>query len=64
MGALNDEKKLQVDEKNNKNWKVWKIFENVIIIKFTFICYKVTASGNIVHSILNYKCMRLVSILQ
>ena len=28
MGPLNDESKLQFDEKNNKNWKAWKIFEN------------------------------------
>ena len=26
-GPLNDEKKLQIDEKNNKNWKVWKILK-------------------------------------
>ena len=29
MEPLNDANKLQVDEKKNKNWKVWKIFENV-----------------------------------
>ena len=29
MGPLNDDNKLQVDEKNNNNWKVWKIVENV-----------------------------------
>ena len=29
MEPLNDESKLQVDEKDNKNWKAWKIFENV-----------------------------------
>ena len=29
MGPLNDENELQVDENNNKNWKVWKTFKNV-----------------------------------
>ena len=29
MGPLNDENKLQFDEKNNKNRKIWKIFEDV-----------------------------------
>ena len=29
MGPLIDENKLQLDEKNNKNWKAWKILENV-----------------------------------
>ena len=29
MGSLTDENRLQVDEKNNKNLKVWKIFEYV-----------------------------------
>ena len=28
-GTSNDEIRLQVDEKNNKNWKVWKVLENV-----------------------------------
>ena len=32
MGPLNDENKLQVEEKNNKNW-VWKHFENVLYYK-------------------------------
>ena len=43
--------------------KMSKISKNVIIINFTTVCYKVTASGDIIHSILNYWCMRLVSIL-
>ena len=29
MGPLIDENKLQFQEKNNKNWKVWKKFEHV-----------------------------------
>ena len=41
MGPLNDEIKLQVDEKNNENRKV---FENVTIINFKTIRYKLTAS--------------------
>ena len=29
MRPLIDENKLQFDKKNNKNWNVWKMFENV-----------------------------------
>ena len=29
IGPLNDENKLKIDENNNKNWKVWNIFEKV-----------------------------------
>ena len=29
MGPLIDENKLQFDEKNNKNWKIGKMFQNV-----------------------------------
>ena len=29
MWPLIDENKLQFDEKINKNWKVWKMFENI-----------------------------------
>ena len=34
------------------------------IINFKTICYKLTASGNIIHSIQNYKLMRPVSNLR
>ena len=29
MWPLIDDNKLEFVEKNNKNWKVWKMFENV-----------------------------------
>ena len=29
MGPLIDENKLPIDKKNNKNCKIWKIFEKV-----------------------------------
>ena len=57
MGPLNDEKKIKIDEKNNKNWKNWKFFENVYYHNFMTIRYQLTASGSINHSILNYKRM-------
>ena len=64
MGPLNDENKLEVDEKNNKNWKVWKILRMYNIVNFTTFRYELTTSGNIIHSILNYKLKRPVSILR
>ena len=55
MGSLNDESKLQVDEKNNKTEK----FENPLkicnIIKFKTVRYKLTSLSNIFHSIINCK---------
>ena len=39
MRFLNDENKLQVNEKN-KNWKNWMILKNL-----KHFCYKLTASG-------------------
>ena len=59
-GPLNDENKLQVDEKNNKNWKVRKKLKMYIISSKT-IRYKLSALGNIIHSIFNYKLMLPVS---
>ena len=44
-------------EKNKKSWKILKIYN---IINFETIRYKLTASGNLIHSILNYKLMRVV----
>ena len=75
MGPINDENKLQVNEKNNKNWKNWKILKNNTtktekiekswnnILKFKTIRYKLTASVDIIHLILNYKFVRPFSIL-
>ena len=64
MGALNDENKLQVNEKNNKNWHFEKFLKFCEIITFKTICFKLTASGNIFQSILNYKFIRLFSNLR
>ena len=64
MGPLNKDNKLQVDEKNNKNWNIWKSLKKYNIIKYKTIQYKLKASGNIIHLIVNYKFMRLVSILR
>ena len=46
MESLIGENKLQFDEKNNKNWKVWKNI-NMIITNFKTIRYKMTASGKL-----------------
>ena len=59
IGPIVDENKLQFDKKNNKNWKFGKIFQSVDQ-NFKIIRYKLTALGNINHSILNYKAMRPV----
>ena len=64
MGPLNDENKIQVDEKNNKNWKVWKILKMYNIKNFKTIGYKLTALGNITPLIVNYKFMRPIRILR
>ena len=68
IGPLNGERSnpvfVVVDENNNKNWKVEKFLKMYIIITFKTFHYKLTALGNIVHSILNYKLMRPVSILR
>ena len=57
MGPLNDEKKLQIDEKNNKNQKKieksLKIFKTCNVINFRTNRYKLTTSVKIIHSILN-----------
>ena len=49
MGPPINENKLQFDE---KNWKVWKLFENVYHNPKT-VRFELTASGNIICSILN-----------
>ena len=59
MGPLNDENNLQVDKNDNKNLKKLKN-----VIHFQTVRYKLTASGNSIQSILNYKLMRLVSVLR
>ena len=53
MGSLNEENKLQADEKNNKIGKKLKNPENLKIfniLNFKTFHYKVTVSGNIIHS--------------
>ena len=64
MGPLNDENKLQVDEKNNKNEKFEKSLKMYNIINFQTIRYRLTALCKIIHLIVNYKFTRLVSILR
>ena len=67
MGPLNDENKLQVDENNYKKWKnckILKILKLYKIINFKNIRYELTALGNFIQSILNYKLMRPVIILR
>ena len=64
MGPLNDENELQGDEKNkNENEKSLLSLKMYNIINFKTIRYKLTASRNNIHSIINYKLMRTVSIL-
>ena len=60
-GPLNDENKLQVDEKTKQKLKKLKKNEMCII---KTIRYKLSALGNIIHSIFNYKLMRPVSNLR
>ena len=48
-------------EKTNKSFKILSIYD---IIKFKTILYKLTASGNIIYSIFNYKLMRMVNTLR
>ena len=60
MGLLIDQNKLQFDEKNNKTEKFEKNF-NMIIINFKTIRYILIALGNIIHSMLIRKFMRIVS---
>ena len=52
MGPLNEETKLQVDDKNNKNRKILKILKMYKIKIFKTIGYNLTALGNIIQSIL------------
>ena len=61
MGPLDDENKLQVDKKNNKKWKIEKSLKMYRIVNFKTICSELTASGNIIHSILILKLMGPVS---
>ena len=51
----------KLKKKNEKSWKLLKMY---IIINFKTIRCKVTALGNIIHLILNYKLMRLVNTLR
>ena len=52
MGLLNDENKLQVDEKNNKTEKFENSLKMFCIINFRTI--RNTTSVNIVHSDFNF----------
>ena len=61
VGPLNDENELEVDEKNNTNWQIWRMY---VIVNFTNIRYKLTALSNIIHLIVKYKFMRPVSNLR
>ena len=61
MGPLIDENVLQVDENNNKFEKSLKRYNNKI---FKTIQNKLTASDKIIHSSLNYKFTRSLSILR
>ena len=63
MRHLSDENKLQVDKKN-KNRKIKKKMITNNIKNFKTNRYKLTASRNIIHSILNSRLMRPLSILQ
>ena len=56
MGHHIDENKLQFDEKINKTEQL-ENYSKMFIINFKTIRYKLTASGNINHSKLNYKPM-------
>ena len=64
MEPLNDKNKLQIDEKNNKNWNVWKNLKKYSIMNFETIRYKPTALGNIIQSMVNYEFMSALSILR
>ena len=52
---LDDENKLQVDEKEQQNPKNLKFLKMYNITNFKTLCYELTASGNIIYSIPNYK---------
>ena len=64
MGPHKDENKLHVDEKNNKIRKIIKTLTMYNIINFNTIRYKLTAPGNIIHLIPNYKLIRPARILR
>ena len=66
MGPLNDEsyKLMQRTTETEKIEKSSKILTKCNVINFKSIHFKLTASSKIVHSILNYKLIRPVSILR
>ena len=67
MVPLNDENKLQVDEKHKKTEKIeksFRILKMYKIICFDTIRYKLNASENINHSVLNCKLMKPPRILR
>ena len=61
MGPLIDENKLQFDKRATNAEKFGKYLKMYIINLKTIIRYKLTATGSIIHSILNYKLLRPVS---
>ena len=63
MRPLNDENKLQFDEKKNKTLKFENYLKMFSIINFKTI-RNMTTPGNIVHSTLNFMLMRPVRILR
>ena len=64
MEPLSDENNLQVDEKNNKKWKISKLLKLIYILNFKALQYKLTALSNLIQSIFNYKIMRSQSVLR
>ena len=50
--------------KTEKKDKSFKILSTYNIIIFKTIRYKLTASGNIIYAIFNYKLMRMVNTLR
>ena len=65
MHPLKIDEKLQVKKNNEKkNEKFEKSLQMDSIIAFKIARFKLTASGKLVQSILNYKLMRPVGILR
>ena len=63
MGSLNDQHKIQVDEKKKKE-KFEKLLKKYIIINFQTVSYNLVVLRNTIHLIGNYKFTRSFSILR
>ena len=63
IGPLINEKRYNLTEKTTKTVKFEKYLK-MYIVNFKTIPYKLTALGNIIHSIINHKLMRPVSSLR